>query len=71
MNFALKLCLTYGSLMNTYVDLGTIWADAPMEIRARAQEDRLQILKTLEAPAAPAAVVSESQDVQNPARASK
>ena len=66
MNLALKLRLTYGSLVNTYVDLCTIWADAPIEIRALAQEDRLQILKTLEAQAAPDAVVSESPDVQIP-----
>ena len=44
--------------MDTYVDLGMIWADTPIEIRARAQEDRLQILKRLEAQAAPDAVVS-------------
>ena len=42
-----------------------MFANAPIEIRARAQEDRLQILKTLEAQAAPDAVVSESPDLQN------
>ena len=52
--------------MDTYVDLGTIFANALIEIRAQAQEDRLQILKTLEAQAAPDAVVSELPDVQNP-----
>ena len=46
--------------MDTDIDLGTIYADAPIEIRARAQEDRLRILKTLEVQAAPNAVVSES-----------
>ena len=66
MMLALKLRPKYGSLVNTYVDLGTMWADAPIEIRARAQEDRLQILKTLEAQASPDAMVSESPDVQNP-----
>ena len=66
MSLALKLLQKYGSLVDTYVDLGTIWADAPIEIRARAQEDRLQILKRLEAQAAPDAVISGSPDVQNP-----
>ena len=38
--------------MNRCVDLGTIWADAHIEIRALAQEDRVQIRKTFEAQAA-------------------
>ena len=46
--------------MDTYVDLGTIFANALIEIRAQAQEDRLQILTTLEALEAPDAVVFES-----------
>ena len=66
MNLDLELRPTYGSMVNTYVDLSTLWADAPIEIRAQAQEDRLQILKRLEAQAAPDAVVSELPDVQNP-----
>ena len=45
MNLALELRPTYGSMVREYVDLGTILADAPIEIRARAQEDRLQMLK--------------------------
>ena len=53
-------------MVREYVDLGTIFADAPIEIRARAQEDRLQMLKRLEAQAAQDAVVSESPDVRNP-----
>ena len=60
MMLALKLRPKYWSLVDTYVDLGTIWADAPIEIRVQSKEDRLQILKTLEAQAAPNAVVSES-----------
>ena len=52
MNLAFKLRPKYGSLVNTYVDLGTIWADALIEIRAQAQEDRPQVLKSLEAQAA-------------------
>ena len=40
-----------------------MFAYAPIEIRSGAQEDRLQILKTLEAQAAPDAVVSESPDL--------
>ena len=51
MNLALELRPTYGSMVREYVDLGTIFADAPIEIRARAQEDRLQMLKRLEAQA--------------------
>ena len=39
-------------------DLGALWADAPIETRALAQEDSFQILKRLEAQAAPDAVVS-------------
>ena len=66
MNLALELRPTYGSMVFRYVDLGTIFADAPIEIRARAQEDRLQMLKRLEAQAAEDAVVSESPDVRNP-----
>ena len=66
MNLALNLRPTYGSLVDTYVDVSTIWANTPVEIRAPAHEDRLQILKRLEAQAAPDAVVSESPDVQNP-----
>ena len=46
MNLALELRPTYGSMVREYVDLGTIFADAPIEIRARAQEDRLQMLKS-------------------------
>ena len=40
--------------MYTYVDLGTIFANTAIEIRAQAQaqEDRDQNLKTLEAQAA-------------------
>ena len=64
--FALELRLTYWSMVLEYVDLGTIFADAPIEIRALAQEDRLQMLKRLEAQATQDAVVSESPDVQNP-----
>ena len=64
MNLALELRPTYGSMVNTYVDLGTIFAYASIEIRA--QEDRLPILKRLEAQGAQDAVVSESPDVQNP-----
>ena len=44
----------------THVNLSTIFANSPIEIRAQAQEDRLQILKTLEALEAPDAVVFES-----------
>ena len=66
MILALKLRPKYGDLVDGYVDLGILYADAPIQIRARAQEDRLQILKRLEAQAAPDAVVSESPDVQNP-----
>ena len=43
--------------------------NAPVKIKALAQEDGLQIFKSLEAHAAPDAVVSDSQnqpDVQNP-----
>ena len=47
-------------MVDTYVDLGTIHAEALIEFKARAQEDRLQILKTLEAQAAADTVVSES-----------
>ena len=47
MNLALKLHPTYGSLVDTHIDLGTIWAYAPIEIRTRAQEDRLQIHKKI------------------------
>ena len=65
MNLDLELRPTYGSMVNTYVALSTLWADAPIEIRAQAQEDRLQILKRLEAQAAPDAVVSKSPDEQN------
>ena len=64
MNLALGFRPTYGGMVNTYVDLDTIFADAPIEMRARAQEDRLQILKRLEAHGAQDAVVSESPDVQ-------
>ena len=39
-------------------------AGAPIEMKAHAQEDRLQILKKLEAPDAQLAVVSDSPDVQ-------
>ena len=60
MMLALKLCLKYRSSVDTYVDLGTIFANALIEIRAQAQEDRLQILKTLEALEAPDAVVFKS-----------
>ena len=63
---ALKLRPKYGSLVDTYVDLCTIWADAFIEIRAQAQENRLQILKIFEAHPAPDAVVPESPDVQIP-----
>ena len=45
--------------MDTYVDLGTIYAEAAIEFTARAQEDRLMFLKSLEAQEAPDAVVSE------------
>ena len=58
MILALKLRPKYGDLVDGYVDLGILYADAPIQIRARAQEDRLQILKRLEAQAAPDAVVS-------------
>ena len=59
MNLALELRPKYGrSMVREYVDLGTIFADAPIEIRALAQEDRLQMLKRLEAQAAQDAVVS-------------
>ena len=54
------------SLVDTYVNLGTIYAEDPIEFKAQAQEDRLEILKTLGAQAAPHAVVSESPNVQNP-----
>ena len=54
------------SLVDTYVDLGTNYAKAPIQFKARTQEDRLQILKTLEAHAAPDAVVSKLPDAQNP-----
>ena len=54
----LMLRQKYGRLMDTYVNL-IIYADAPIEIRARAQEERLLILETLEAQAAPDAVVSK------------
>ena len=64
MQLALGLRPTYGGMVNTYVDLSTILAVAPIEMRARAQEDRLQILKRLEAHGAQDAVVSESPDVQ-------
>ena len=47
MMLALKLHLKYGSLVNTYLYLSMIWADAPTIIRALAQEDRLQILKQI------------------------
>ena len=60
MNLALELRPTYGSMVWEYVNLGTIFADAPIEIRALAQEDRLQMLKRLEAQATQDAVVSES-----------
>ena len=56
MMHALKLRPKYWSLVDTYVDLGTIYVDAPIEIRALAQEDRHRILKTLEVQAAPDAV---------------
>ena len=65
MNLALELCPMYWRMVDTYDDLGMIFADAPIEIRAQAQEDRLQILKRLEAQAAPDAVVSKSPDEQN------
>ena len=38
MNLAIELRPTYGSMVNTYVNLGTIFADAPIEIRAQAQQ---------------------------------
>ena len=50
---ALKLRPKYGALSDTFVDLIGICADAPIEIKARAHEDRLVILKTSEAQAAP------------------
>ena len=58
MMLVLMLRQKYGRLMDTYVNL-IIYADAPIEIRARAQEERLLILETLEAQAAPDAVVSK------------
>ena len=66
MMLQLKLLPKHGSLVEPYVDLGTIYAEAAIEFKARAQEDRLQILKSLEVQAAPDAVVSKSPDVQNP-----
>ena len=66
MMLVLILCQKYWSLVDTDMTLGKIFANAPIVIRAMAQEDRLQILKTLEDQAAPDAVVSKSPDVQNP-----
>ena len=45
--------------MDTYFDLGTIYAEATIEFKAWAQEDRLQILKTMEAQAAADTMVSK------------
>ena len=65
----LNLCLKFWSLLDTYIDLSTIYADAPNEMKSLAQEDRLQIPKTLDAQTAPDAnhaKVLELSDVQDP-----
>ena len=57
---------SYESLVDTYVRLSTKNANATIEIKALAQDNSLQILKTLKAQAAPDAMVSKLPDVQNP-----
>ena len=63
MILVLKWRLKYWSLVDTYVDLTTMYDEAPIEFKALAQEDRLQILKTLEAQATPDSVVSKQPNV--------
>ena len=51
--------LEFGGQSDPNVNLSTIHAEASIEIKALAQEHRLQILKTLDAKVAPDAMVSE------------
>ena len=57
----LKLRLKFASLLDTLQDLTTVYAEAPIEIKAEAQNDRLQLLQALEVHGAPDAVVSHLQ----------
>ena len=59
----------FASLLDTLEDLTTVYAGlgpaagAPIEIKAEAQDDRLQLLQALEAQGAPEAVVSDAESV--------
>ena len=67
---ALKLRPKFASLLDTLEDLTTVYAGASIEIKAEAQDDRLQLLQALEAQGAPDAVVSDAESVSRdvPAR---
>ena len=67
---ALKLRPKFASLLDTLEDLTTVYAGAPIEIKAEAQDDRLLLLQALEAEGAPDAVVSDAESVSRdvPAR---
>ena len=62
--------LKFASLLDTLEDLTTVYAGAPIEIKAEAQDDRLLLLQALEAEGAPDAVVSDAESVSRdvPAR---
>ena len=60
---ALKLRPKFASLLDTLEDLTTVYAGASIEIKAEAQDDRLQLLQALEAQGAPDAVVSDAESV--------
>ena len=59
----LKLRPKFASLLDTSEDLTTVYAGVPIEIKAEAQEDRLQLLLALKAQGAPDVVVSDAESV--------
>ena len=67
---ALKLRPKFASLLDTLEDLTTVYAGAPIEIKAEAQDDRLLLLQALEAEGAADAVVSDAESISRdvPAR---
>ena len=66
----LALSPKFMSLLDTLEDLTTVYAQAPIEIKAEAQDARLQLLQALEAQGASDAVVSDAESVSQdvPAR---